>query len=384
MAIMDRFRDAWEDLRGIPKEQQEPALVERSAAEYRPPSTEEVRRAVDELFRSARQELQPALQTLADERYQGRLDLLPAAQELQVVTQVAERSGIPVDVARVAASEVITEAYKQQVQGESQRLSAAVGEKHADEVTFREKTGEVWTYDHHATGQQVHLDAKGKFYDIEEGQTPKQISREEILGRFQNTPESASADPEDHRRKWEQLEKAVGYHGADRFEHYAQEGNVHIYRQTIEEQDRFIGLDSKGRFYEVDQSDFNAIARVSRESALRTVEDSAHFYTPAEATPTHKDWSRLEQAVGKENAVNFTFRGEAVGVQTFEHDQTGGHVRLDPAGQFRNAEHQPIARDVALAQALPRQAVEAGQAIPAEPESSMKTEALSREQSIGM
>jgi len=87
--------------------------------------------------------------------------------------------------------------------------------------------------------------------------------------------------------------------------------------------------------------------------------------------------------VGRENAVDFTFRGETTGIQSYQHDHTGNHVRLDSAGQSHNAEHQPIARDAALSHALPSQGIEIAQASPAAQEP-VRFEGLSREQSISM
>ncbi len=283
----------------------------------------------------------------------------------------------------MAASDVLLDAYVEQREASRERLDPAVGEAHSSEFRLRENRGEVWTFDHKPTGEQIHLDAKGRFHDLEEGNAPRTISREEVIDRFQKAPESILTETPDHRQRWDAIEKAVGYHGADQLQYYAQRGDVGVYRQTVEEQDRFIGVDSKGRFYQVDQDSFKPEVRIGRDEAMEQLRGSPHFYTPAEPTPTHKDWSRLEQAVGRENAVDFTFRGESAGVQSYQHDHTGNHVRLDSAGHFHNAEHQPITREAALVHALPSHALESSQAV-ATPLEPVRAEGLAREQSISL
>ena len=393
MALMDRLREAWDDLRNNHKEQQEPVLIEPSGHNGPVHSTRETASAVDpsevteknvqDIYLAAKREVEPVLQSVAEEHYRGRLDLVGEEHEFEVVYEVAERTGLPLEMVREATSDVLLDAYIDQKRVSSERLDPAVGEEHSNEFRLREKDGEVWTFDHRPTGQQIHLDAYGGFHDLEEGRPPTAVSRDEILERFQKTPESAQLETQDHRRQWETLEKAVGYQGADNFEHYSQQGDMSVYRQEVEERDRFVGLDSKGRFYQVDQSSFTPIARISRDEALERMDAPANFFTPAEPTPTHKDWSRLEQAVGQDNATDFTFRGESSGIQNYQHDSSGNHVRMDSAGQFHNAEGQPITREAAIAHALPSPAVEASQAMSDSP-GMVRAEGLGREQSIGM
>lgn len=55
----------------------------------------------------------------------------------------------------------------------------------------------------------------------------------------------------------------------------------------------------------------------------------------------------------------------------------------EPAGQFHNAEHQPIAREAALVQALPSHALESSQAV-AVPLGPVRAEGLARQQSISL
>ena len=116
---------------------------------------------------------------------------------------------------------------------------------------------------------------------------------------------------------------------------------------------------------------------------MQTLGQQPHFYTPAEATPTHQDWSRLEEVVGEKKARHFTFKGENDGVQTFQHDRTGGQVNLDSAGNLYNAERQRIGRDDALAQVTSARAPEPVPALALSTEP-VKAERLSIEPSIGM
>ena len=389
MGLIDRVREVWDDLRGTRKEEQETASVSSEPARLK--RVENIldhgstanAQTVDPYF-VARQEVQPALQAVADEHYRGRLDIVQRTHEIEVSSQVAHRTGLPLEVVRHAVSDVLLDAYVEHKEGVSERLNAAVGEDHSSEFRFRGKQGEVWTFEHPQTEQMVHLDSRGNFYDLETGQAPGLVSRQEIVDRFQRTPEVAiQQETADHRQQWEPLERAVGYHGADKFEHYSQRGDVSIYRQVVEEQDRFIGQDSKGRFYDVDQREYTPLERISREAALERVSDPVHFYTPPEPTPTHTDWSRLEQAVGRENAIDFTFKGKTAGIQSYQNDHTGNQVRLDSAGQFHNAEQQPIAREAALANVLPPHAIGSNQAFSATPEP-VKAEGPSREQVINI
>ena len=341
-----------------------------------------MREAREESF--ARQVAEPALETFAA-KHNVAIAQLTEDQVQQLGKEISKRHQIPLEIATTQTSYIQMEyeqkAYQRELslRGEAglnirreahvevyDRLARAVGSEYAAEFGVTKDQGNVASFSHRPTGEQIHLDSKGNFYDLAEGQPPKAVGRDEVLERFQKIPDSIlKTEAPDHRRQWEPVEKAFGYRGADQLEHHSQRGDISVYRDAGNEQDRFVGLDSKGRFYRVDNQDsYKPEARISRDEALQELGGRAHFYTPVEPTPTHKDWSRLEQAVGQENALQFTFKGETSGIQSYQHDQTGNHVRLNPAGQFHNAEHQPIAREIALAHALPPQPISSSQAVP--------------------
>lgn len=278
-------------------------------------------------------------------------------------------------------NERVTHAGYQRDAEETWRLEAAVGEKHAREFSYVTETGkDVWTYQHGPTGRTIHLDADSRFQDLNEDGKTTEVSRAEVQSRYADIPTGLESKP-DERQTWERLEKSIGFHGADEFQAYGERGDIQIYMRRVEESKELIGMDSKGRFYEPEPYHQEEPRRISREEALQIVGLQEHYFTPKEQAPTHKDWDRLEQAVGKENFHEFSFKQDGGGIQSYQNERTGSHVHLDSSGQLYDQERQPISRDIALSQALQRPSSETAQTVAQE---TAKVELPSREQSIGL
>lgn len=347
MALIDRFREAWEDLRGTRKEEQETVSVRQSVADSEMQWAKDSKAALtpgervepvalvdrksgEDLYLAAKSEVQPALQNVADEHYRGRLEAVPMTQETHVASQVAERTGYPVEVVRVAASDVLLDAYTQHIQGEAQRLNAAVGEKYSDEFAFREKQGEVWSFTHQATGQQIHLDAKGNFYDLEEGQSPKPITREEVVNRFQQIPadieqRSAQQLMEDNKADLSSTHPAVSREypltPEERERIYAFNAvEVAVSRLAATEHNGRVDLISGGGEKQIVQEiiEESGLSRHIVQNAL-----NKSLYDAQQSRWAEEEW-RVLNAVGPQNAHNVEYSRETKNdVFTYTHAPTG-------------------------------------------------------------
>lgn len=359
MALIDRFSEALEDLRGARKEEQETASVGQSVADSPMQWAKDYKAAV-----TPGESVEPVtldrgavgnLATLALDSEPARLkrveNLLDHGSTENAPT--VDQTGRP----NASAGQAVLEFPKQAAQDHPRtnlddhyydgfyddkrnwRLEGSVGPKHEQEFSFQKEIGDIYTYKHEPTGNQIHVDSKGNFYDIQEGKEPTLTTRAEVLRAYQEpSPEVAASLSADHREKWVPLEKELGFTGADAFNHYGTRGDIQVYGREVEDSKRLIGLDDKGQFYEVERSDSGR--QISRFEALNHVRIEPSFYTPEERN--------LREAVGNENAPDLLRYDKSGDIQSYQYTPTGSAIHLDSEGKFYNAERQIITRDEAL------------------------------------
>ena len=301
MALIDRFREASEELRGARKEVQETASVGQS----------------------------------------DRDSPMQAARDNGASTTSAEG----VDVHRPGHQNppriILSDYHYDPPRDEEwhRRLEGSVGPKHEQEFLFQKETGDIYTYRHDSTGNHIHVDSKGNFYDLEDGIEPTLTTRPEVLRAYQEpSPEVAATLNAEHREKWVPLEKEIGFIGADAFSHYGNIGDIQVYGKEVVDSKRLIGLDDKGEFYDVDRS--GSAKPISRFDALAYVGVEPSFYTPEERN--------LREAVGNEKAPDLLSYNRSGDIESFHYVPTGSAIHLDSEGKFYNADRQIITRDEAL------------------------------------
>ena len=338
MALIDRIRDAWDDLRGTPKEEQETTSVRQSAGD--PPSVAALPYETDSALRashsSAFTELEQFVQTRTDGSKQPENEPLVVLREIERPSS-AEASLPSQDRPRT----ILDDLYETQLRDDERnwRLEHAVSPGHEHEFHFVKETGDIDTYKHLPTGNHIHLDSKGDFYDVQEGKEPSLTTRAEILKAYQELPpEVAATLSADHREKWIPLEKELGFTGADDFSHHSTRGDIQVYMTEVNDRTRMVGLDNKGQFYDV--SNDGAGEPISRDQALFHIGVRPSFYTPAEYN--------LREAVGNENTIDLVRNGKSGDIVSYEYTPTGGSIHLDSDGKFYNIDRQIISRDEAV------------------------------------
>lgn len=61
----------------------------------------------------------------------------------------------------------------------------------------------------------------------------------------------------------------------------------------------------------------------------------------------HRHYAPIQNTLLNE-AAGYEWRRETGDIQSYQHNQTGGWLHIDPQGQFYDRQAQPIARDTAL------------------------------------
>ncbi len=349
MALLDRVREAWEDLRGTHKEEQETASVGQSVADSPMQWAKDYKAAATpgEAVEPVALDRDTAgnIATLALDSEPARLkrveNMLDHGSTENAPTVDRPGSQDPAltfqDRPRTAQDEMWDEQYR--FDERNLRVEASVGPKHDREFTFEKETGDIYTYKHDPTGNRIHLDSKGDFYDVQEGEEPTLTTRAEVLRAYQEpSPEVAATLSAEHREKWVPLEKELGFTGADAFNHYATRGDVQVYMTEVNDSKRLIGLDDKGEFYNVDKNGKGG--PISRDEALYHVHIEPSFYTPAERS--------LREAMGNDVTPDLLRYERSGNIQSYQYAPTGGAVHIDSEGKFYNADRETITRDEAL------------------------------------
>ena len=351
MALIDRVREVWDDLRGTRKEEQETASIGQSVGDSLVQSTRDYAPAVnpreyeepvslaaqsnqtDSAVRVAR----PSALEERDQYMEGMPDGYKQVNNASALDRADSRSPDVTYVPRPAYEDTMSEQYNYDVS--EWRLQDAVGYKHSSEFKFEKELGNLDTYKHDPTGSRIHLDSNGNFYDVQEGKEPTLTTRAEVLKAYQEpTSEMAAAFTPEHREIWVPLEKELGFTGADAFHHYGTRGDVQVYMTYVEDSKRLIGIDDKGQFYDVNKGGHGGL--ISREDALEHLRLEPSFYTPGERT--------LREAVGFENVPDLVRDGKSGNIQSYQNTNTRGHLHLDSDGKFYNSELQVISRGEAL------------------------------------
>ncbi len=350
MALIDRVREAWDDLRGTRKEEQETSSVGQSVADSPAQWARDYKAAV-----TPGESVEPVA---LDRGFAGNVATLALVSEPARVNRVenfldhGSTENAPIverqndQIPYAPAQEAFKAAPESQAKSapwenyeeQNLRVEHAAG-KHYLEFTFEKETGDIYTYKHDATGNRIHLDSKGDFYDVHEGKEPTLTTRAEVLRAYQEpSPEMSATLTDDHRQKWVPLEKEVGFTGADSFHHYETRGDIQVYMTVADDSKRMIGLDDKGQFHSVDQNSTGL--PVSRDEALYHVQMEPSFYTPAERS--------LREAVGNENTSDLLEYSKNGDIRSYEYLPTGGSLHLDSVGKFYNADRQIVSRHEAL------------------------------------
>lgn len=342
MELLDRIREAWDDLRGTQKEQLEASVRQSNVEQPVESSADHVhavppRESADPLSVGAPSDqtesvLRAAVANAIEEleRYTGRRfdeGRLNEGRHYEDHSSYREITG-HMDM----GMEEDLRAYS---------LEVAVG-KHVNEFRLETVTDDIATYNHQPTGNRIHVDSSGILYEKQDGEELTMTTRAAVLRAYQEpSPELSATLSADHREAWVPLEKELGFRGADAFDHYGKRGDVHIYGTEWMESKWQLGLDSKGQFYDV--SGDGPATPISREDALRNVHFEPTFYTPAEL--------HLREAVGNSVVPDlqrdpYPAKGETI--QSYEYLPTGSSIHIDSEGKFYNAQRGVITRDEAL------------------------------------
>lgn len=215
MALLDHLRTAWDNH----KEDNE--MLKRFSGEWqeRPSDTEE------NTVRHLQRITQPAIDRYLSEHALEHLRNASPEQAEEVAGKIQKATGITETNARAAvelqqndyrpspidspqeldrASRQPAEAYsspavstrvpepeQDSTAREYKRLEQSVGAEHAQEFTWKQDSGDIKSYQHAATGNHVHFDSAGQFYNQER----EPISREAAISHAVYVPAIEIVNP---------------------------------------------------------------------------------------------------------------------------------------------------------------------------------------------
>ena len=215
MALMDHLRTAWDNHR------EENEMLKRLSGEWqeRPSDTEE------NTVRHLQRITQPAIDRyLSDHALEHLRNATPeqaeeVAGKIQKATGITETNAraavelgqsdyrpVPLDRPQeldspsrqqaetylsAAVSSQVPEPEEDATARQYKRLEQAVGAEHAREFTWKQDSGDIKSYQHGTTGNHVHFDSAGQFYNQER----EPISRELAISHAVSSPAIEVASP---------------------------------------------------------------------------------------------------------------------------------------------------------------------------------------------
>ena len=193
-------------------------------------------------------------------------------------------------------------------------------------------------------------------------------------------PEQQTA--ETLRRHWEPIERELGMHGADRFIHIAERGDVQYYENS--DSGKHLAIDSRGRFYDPDTPG----QRGESEREMTETDRETALHKAGYTLPNPKDhpseyarrWEPIDQVLAPKEASPYQWRREHGEIQTYQHTRTAGHLHIDPQGQCYDRHANPISKEQAFNNAHHTPAHSVGQ----EHGTTSTTQAQSQDQGLGI